>query len=84
MACRRTMGVPGALADPMPMYRETGRSGYSVTGLLRHPYEPWSANYAHHEHSYTGNHSYVLQALLPKTPDARALHRLGDPWGCSG
>jgi hypothetical protein len=69
----RTMGVLGG------SYLETGRSGCSMQGILRDPYEPWSVNYTHHERPYTGNHVYVVKALFRRTSEASALHRLGDP-----
>jgi hypothetical protein len=72
----RTMGVLGVLGGG---HMETGRGGCSVGGLLRHPYEPWSVNYTHHERPYTGMHVHVVQALFRRTSEARALHRLGDP-----
>ncbi|MGX4690408.1 hypothetical protein [Streptomyces sp. JNUCC 63] len=72
----RTMGVLAALADSQ---MEAGPSGCSLNGILRHPYEPWSVTYTHHQRPYTGNHVYVVQALFRRTSEARALHRLGDP-----
>ncbi|MFI6699810.1 hypothetical protein ACIBJC_12685 [Streptomyces sp. NPDC050509] len=72
----RAMGVMGALGGG-PL--ETGRSGCSVHGLLRHPYEGWSVNYSHHERPYTGPHVLVVKALFQKASEAKALHRLGDP-----
>lgn len=72
----RTMGVLGAVGGGA---MDTGRSGCSVGGLLRHPYQPWSVNYAHHERSYTANHVYLVKALFRRMSEARALHRLGDP-----
>lgn len=72
----RTMGVLGVLGGG---HMDTGRSGCSVRGLLRHPYEPWSVNYTHHERPYTGSHVFLVKTLFRKTPEARALHRFGDP-----
>ncbi|MFE3138157.1 hypothetical protein [Streptomyces scopuliridis] len=72
----RTMGVLGALGGGS---MESGRSGCSVGGLLRHPYEGWSVIYTHHERPYTGAHVFLVKALFRKTSEARALHRLGDP-----
>ncbi|GAA2391706.1 hypothetical protein GCM10010420_14960 [Streptomyces glaucosporus] len=60
-------------------HMDVGRSGCSVSGLLRHPYEHWSANCTHHECPYTGNHVYAVKALLQRTSEARALYRLGAP-----
>ncbi|MFD7500208.1 hypothetical protein [Streptomyces sp. NPDC059850] len=73
----RTMGVLGVLGGGHHM--DTGPSGCSVGGLVRHPYEPWSVNYTHHERPYLGNHVYLVKELFRKTSEARALHRLGDP-----
>ncbi|MGW0944017.1 hypothetical protein ACWD4O_15900 [Streptomyces sp. NPDC002623] len=64
----RTMGVLGVLGGG---HLETGRSGCSVGGLLRHPYESWSVNYTHHERPYTGDHVYVVNALFQRTSEAR-------------
>ncbi|MFD7228189.1 hypothetical protein [Streptomyces sp. NPDC059881] len=72
----RTAGVLISLGGG-PM--DSGPSGCSVNGLLRHPYEQWSANYTHHERPYTGPHVFLVDALFRKTSEARALHRLGDP-----
>ncbi|MFD3839174.1 hypothetical protein ACFWWC_23380 [Streptomyces sp. NPDC058642] len=71
----RTMDVLGTLGGG---YLETGPSGCSVSGILRHPYELWSANYTHHERPYTGSHVLLVKSLFRKTSEARALHRLGD------
>lgn len=72
----RTMGVVGALGGG---HMDTGRSGCSVGGILRHPYDLWSVNYTHHERRYTGRHVYAVKALFWRMSEARALRRLGDP-----
>ncbi|MFD6274258.1 hypothetical protein ACFWFI_01475 [Streptomyces sp. NPDC060209] len=72
----RTAGVLDALGGGVG---NGGRDGCSVGGLLRHPYEDWSANYTHHERSYTGAHIFVVGALFRCLSDAKALPRLGDP-----
>lgn len=72
----RTMGVVGVLGHN---HMETGRSGCSVRGTLRHPYENWSVNYTHHERPYTSAHLFSLRALCAKASRAKAPHRLGDP-----
>ncbi|MFG2129905.1 hypothetical protein ACGFNV_19165 [Streptomyces sp. NPDC048751] len=71
-----TVGVLGVLGGS---HMDTGRSGCSVSGLLRHPYEGWSVNYTHHQRPYTGPHVFMVKALFRKTSEAKALHRLGDP-----
>ncbi|MFI8192087.1 hypothetical protein ACIF8T_25440 [Streptomyces sp. NPDC085946] len=63
-------GQPGA---------DVGRDGCSLQGTLRHPYEPWSARYTHHERRYGAGHVIVLKALFGRLTEAKALARLGDP-----
>ncbi|MFF3334753.1 hypothetical protein ACFYWX_35330 [Streptomyces sp. NPDC002888] len=72
----RTAGVLDALGGSR---MGGGRSGCSVGGLLRHPYEGWSVNYTHHERPYTGAHVFLVHQLFLKTSEARAVRRLGDP-----
>lgn len=72
----RTMGVLGALGGGA---METGRSGCSVSGLLRRPYEEWSVNYTHHKRKYTSAQVIMVSALVRQVSRRRALHRLGDP-----
>ncbi|MFE9440450.1 hypothetical protein ACFYO2_15815 [Streptomyces sp. NPDC006602] len=72
----RTAGVLDGLGGS---HMGAGRSGCSVSGLLRHPYEGWSVNYTHHERLYTAAHVTVVADLFKKMSDAKALRRLGDP-----
>ncbi|MFF2778931.1 hypothetical protein ACFVU3_29055 [Streptomyces sp. NPDC058052] len=58
-------------------YMDGGRSGCSVSGIIR-PYEPWSVNYTHHERTYTSMHMALVCDLFVKTSETKALHRLGD------
>ncbi|MER6031831.1 hypothetical protein [Streptomyces sp. NPDC001851] len=55
-----------------------GRSSCSVGGILRHPYEPWSVNYTHHDRPYTYVHMLLVSDLFRQTSKAKAVHRLGD------
>ncbi|WP_344566558.1 hypothetical protein [Streptomyces axinellae] len=71
----RTMGVLNGVGGG---YMEAGRDGCSVGGIRRHPYEPWSVNYAHHARAYSGNHVHAVRVLFRTLSEARALHRLGD------
>ncbi|MFI1394143.1 hypothetical protein [Streptomyces sp. NPDC020681] len=71
----RAWGFVGAFG---PSHIPAGRGGCSVSGLLRHPYEPWSVNYTHHKHRYTGAHVFLVKALFREVSDAKALYRLGD------
>ncbi|MFG2024306.1 hypothetical protein [Streptomyces sp. NPDC048825] len=64
------LGQPGA---------DMGRDGCSLYGIRRHPYEPWSVRYTHHERRYTGSHVIVLKALFDQLTEAKTLDRLGDP-----
>ncbi|MCT4352342.1 hypothetical protein M5362_04245 [Streptomyces sp. Je 1-79] len=72
----RTMGALSAVGPATaPAY---GRDGCRVYGLLRHPYEDWSARYSHHERPYTPADVFWLGHLLRHTVAAKAADRLGD------
>ncbi|MGH3309545.1 MAG: hypothetical protein ACRDP3_03010 [Streptomyces sp.] len=77
-AYRRWQTVPG-VGFGAPPGADMGRDGCSLHGILRRPYEPWSARYTHHERRYTGGHVIVLKALFDQLTEAKALDRLGDP-----
>ncbi|MFI6015120.1 hypothetical protein ACIBAG_41195 [Streptomyces sp. NPDC051243] len=68
-------GFVGAFAPAADM----GRDGCSLQGIVRHPYDLWSARYTHHEGRYTAGHVIVLKALFDQLTEAKALDRLGDP-----
>ncbi|MCX4765076.1 hypothetical protein OG562_29705 [Streptomyces sp. NBC_01275] len=72
----RTAGVLDVLGNSSI---GAGRSGCSVGGLLRHPYEDWSVNYTHHRRRYTAAHVTMVEALFRKVSAAKAPHLLGDP-----
>ncbi|MFD7409285.1 hypothetical protein ACFV7R_43155 [Streptomyces sp. NPDC059866] len=79
-AYRRWHVTPfGGLVGGFAPGADMGRDGCSLRGILRHPYEPWSVRYTHHERSYTGGHVIVLKALFDQLTEAKALDRLGDP-----
>ncbi|MGW8885524.1 hypothetical protein [Streptomyces sp. NPDC055749] len=70
----RPAGLLGA-----PVGVDVGRSGCSLSGIVRHPYEDWSVNYSHHERRYTSAHVFLVKAFFRKMSDAKKLHLLGDP-----
>ncbi|WP_037681930.1 hypothetical protein [Streptomyces cellulosae] len=77
-AHRRWHTTPGLGLSAQPG-ADLGPDGCSLHGLVRHPYDLWSARYTHHERRYTGGHVIVLKALFGRLTEARALNRLGDP-----
>ncbi|MGW6877402.1 hypothetical protein ACWGHA_34315 [Streptomyces xanthophaeus] len=59
-------------------YMDGGRDGCSLSGT-RDRYGLWSVRYTHHERIYTSMHMALVVALVARTSEAKALHRLGDP-----
>ncbi|WP_031479652.1 hypothetical protein [Streptomyces bicolor] len=68
-------GFVGSFAPGADM----GRDGCSLQGIVRRPYDLWSARYTHHEGRYPAGHVIVLKALFDQLTEAKALDRLGDP-----
>ncbi|MFI0740599.1 hypothetical protein ACH4PU_21280 [Streptomyces sp. NPDC021100] len=56
-----------------------GRRTCSLHGTLRHPYEPWTACYGHHERRYRTSELVLAQFLVSLAFEAGPARRLGDP-----
>ena len=75
-AYRKWQATPGLPSRPGV---DMGRDGCCLYGIVRHPYDLWSARYTHHQRRYTGGHVNVLKSLFAQLGRAKALDRLGDP-----
>ncbi|MYX36506.1 MULTISPECIES: hypothetical protein [unclassified Streptomyces] len=51
----------------------------SVGGTLRHPYEPWSAEFTHHARKYRRHDIAVLWDFLSHIAESRKTAHMGDP-----